>query len=62
MTDSPLTDAAPEPRTYSGWKMTLGIIAAIAAVALLINVVGDRTAPRNLDRPPPVITSVTPAP
>ncbi len=54
-------DPGAEPRTYSGWKMTLGIIAFITVVALAINVLGDRNAPRPGDRPPPVVTSVTPS-
>ena len=62
MTDEPGPPIGPESgRTYSGWKMTLGIIAAVAAAAYGINVLGDRAAPRPADRTPPVVTSVTPS-
>ncbi|HVF19947.1 MAG TPA: hypothetical protein VNA14_06870 [Mycobacteriales bacterium] len=57
-------DAAIGPeaaRTYSGRKMTLGVIAMVAVTAYLLNVLGERTAPVT-DRNPPVITSVTPSP
>ena len=63
MTAEPDTGIGPEAgRTYSGWKMTLAIVAAITVVAYAINVLGDRTAPRPADRTPPVITSITPSP
>ena len=62
MTDGDEPIGPEATRTYSGWKMTLAIIAAITVVALAINVAGDRNAPRPLQRTPPVITSVSPTP
>ena len=62
MTGEPGPIGPEAGRTYSGWKMTLGIIAVIAAVAYAINLLGERTAPRPADRTPPVITSITPSP
>ncbi|HVE98333.1 MAG TPA: hypothetical protein VNA12_04060 [Mycobacteriales bacterium] len=54
------TDEA-EPRTYTGWKVTLGVIAVVAVAALLLNLLGERAAPTT-DRTPPVVVSVTPSP
>ena len=59
MTSEGPTEA--QPRTYTGWKVTLGIIALVALVALLLNVVGERTAPVT-DRRAPEVVSVTPSP
>lgn len=49
-------------RTYSGWKVGSAIIVAIIVVALLLNYAAERAAPRPVDRPPPVVVSITPAP
>jgi len=57
--NEPLDDE--HPRTYSGWKATMAIIAVVALVTLAVNLVGERTVPRT-ERRPPVVVSVTPAP
>ena len=49
------------PRTYTGWKATVAIIAAVAATALGVNLLAGRTVP-STDRRPPVVVSVTPTP
>ena len=59
-TESPDGEPA-EPRTYAGWKVGLVVIALVAAVAYLLNVLGTRTAPTS-DRRAPEVVSATPSP
>jgi len=60
VTDQAAKDAS-EPRTYAGWKVGLLVIGALIIGGLLINYVGERAAPRPIDRPPPVVTTISPS-
>ncbi len=57
-----MTAPITPPKTYSGLKMTLAIIAAISVVALAVNVLGYRLLPQPSERPPPVVTTISPSP
>ena len=44
----------------TGWKATLAIIAAVAALFVVVNLVSEETMPTIPAPSPPVVTSVTP--
>ena len=49
-----------DARTYAGWKAGLLIIGALLVVGYAVNYLGERAAPRPVDRPPPVVVTVSP--
>ncbi len=57
MSDAP---AGSGTRGVTGWKATLAIIVAVAALFVVINVLSDERIPERSPQTPPVVTSVTP--
>lgn len=55
-----MTSEATEPRTYSGWRLGLGIVGAVILGVLLFNILTPEPRPPRTPIPTPTVIVVTP--